>query len=158
MRSMENFEKENLIAPHLRKVTEDDIQKLLELEKSVSGNKIYSPMLEEDEWKEELKTNSVFLIENNNQVVGNISYEKKDDDHIYISGLVVDPRFQGQGIAKKALQQILEEFKDVKRVDLVTHPENPALRLYESLGFVVESRNENYYGDGEPRLTLVLKK
>jgi len=43
-----------------------------------------------------------------------------------------------------------------KRIELVTHPDNPALKLYESLGFTVESRKENYWGDGEPRLVLAI--
>jgi ribosomal protein S18 acetylase RimI-like enzyme len=37
----------------------------------------------------------------------------------------------------------------------VTHPENAgALRLYMSLGFKVESRIEDCFGDGEPRLVM----
>jgi ribosomal-protein-alanine N-acetyltransferase len=52
---------------------------------------------------------------------------------------------------------ILEKCKGTDRIDLVTHPENKnALQLYMSLGFKVESRRENYFGDGEPRLVLVL--
>jgi ribosomal-protein-alanine N-acetyltransferase len=52
---------------------------------------------------------------------------------------------------------ILEKCKGSNRIDLVTHPENSsALELYSSLGFKVESRQENYFGDGEPRLVLAL--
>lgn len=58
------------------------------------------------------------------------------------------------GIGRAVLEQILSEFQYVKRIDLVTHPENPALGLYQSLGFAVEERKENFYGDGEPRLVL----
>ena len=50
---------------------------------------------------------------------------------------------------------VLEEFRDVKRIDLVTHPDNiKAIALYQSLGFAIESRKENYYGDGEPRIVM----
>jgi ribosomal-protein-alanine N-acetyltransferase len=42
-------------------------------------------------------------------------------------------------------------------VELVTHPENEnAIRLYSFLGFRVERRLENYFGDGEPRAVLAL--
>lgn len=133
-----------------------DIPVLLELEQSVAGTNVYSPMLDKDEWKEELQKNKVYLIEKNNMVMGNISYERKGSDHVYISDLVINPAFQGQGTAREALTALLEELKDVERIDLVTHPDNQtALQLYQSLGFVVESRKENYYGDGEPRLVLV---
>ena len=82
-------------------------------------------------------------------------YEKNDNGNIYIGGLVVSPRFQGQGIAREAMIIVLEKFKDVKRIDLVTHPDNiGAVNLYQSLGFIAESRKENYYGDGEPRIVM----
>ncbi len=143
----------------LKKVGLNDISKLVEIEKSVAGSKTYSAETNENEWQEEIKNNIVYLIEKNGETVGDISYEYKDPNHVYISGLAIDPRFHNQGIARQALNLILEELKDIKQIDLVTHPDNlPALHLYQSLGFVIESRVENYYGDGEPRLILVLKK
>jgi len=143
---------------NLRKVTSSDIPLLIALE-GMAGTKTYSPMLKQDEWEEEIKNNFVFLIEKDGIVVGNFSYEKKSEDHIYISGLIVIPEFQGQGIAREVMNNILEQFKEIKRIDLVTHPDNViALKLYQSLGFEVESRKENYFDDGEPRLMLVLKK
>jgi ribosomal protein S18 acetylase RimI-like enzyme len=143
----------------LRKATILDIPVLLELEESVTGTNIYSPMLEESEWEEELLNNFVFLIEKDGEVVGNMSYEKKEGDHMYISGLVVGRQFQGKGIAREAMSTFLEEFKEARRIDLVTHPENTAaLRLYRSLGFVDGSLIEDFYGDGESRLMLILQK
>ena len=140
----------------LKKASVSDIPALLDLEKSVAGTYIYSPMLEADEWKEELQKGKVYLIEKDDVPIGNLSYEKKSNDHVYISGLVVSPAFQGQGVAREVLIKLLEELKDVRRIDLVTHPDNHvALHLYQSLGFVIESRKENYWGDGEPRLVCV---
>ena len=144
---------------HLKKANVSDISTLLMLEKSVAGTMIYSPMLKESEWVEEFKKGVIYLIEKDNIVVGSVAYEKKDEDHVYISGLVIHPQSQGQGIAHKALQKLLEELNNIKRIDLVTHPENErALKLYQSFGFKIESRKENYFGDGEPRLVLVLTK
>lgn len=144
---------------YFKEASISDIPVLLELEKSVADTNTYSPMLEKDEWEEELQKGKVYLIEKNNAVIGNLSYERKEDAHIYISGLVISPTFQGQGVAREVLTNLLAELKDVKRIDLVTHPDNhAALQLYQSLGFVIESRKENYYGDGEPRLVLVLSR
>ncbi|MSU55279.1 MAG: N-acetyltransferase [Candidatus Taylorbacteria bacterium] len=150
--------KEN-IPIEIVEASEADIPTLLDLENSVANTKTYSAMLEENEWKEELKKGKVFIIRKNNEVVGNFSYEREGDDRVYISGLVINPAFQGQGIGREVLTKFLKEFEGVKRVDLVTHPDNKsALKLYESLGFVVESRRENYYeGENEPRLILVRK-
>lgn len=144
---------------NLKKATIADIPALLDLEKRVSETGTYSAMLEESEWKEELQNGTVYLIEKNGTAVGNISYEKKNNDNAYISGLVVDPHFQGSGIAREALSQVLNELRDFKRIELVVHPDNLiALNLYQSLGFTIESRKENYYGDGEPRLVMVLQR
>lgn len=143
---------------NLKKAILSDIPILLEIEKSVAGTNIYSPELDKHEWINEFKTNVIYLIEKNGLIVGNVSYEKKSKDYVYISGLVIGRRFQGQGIAREALSQILKELKNTRRIDIVTHPDNKiALHLYQSLGFVIESRKENYYGDGEPRLVLVLQ-
>ncbi|MFZ2555235.1 MAG: GNAT family N-acetyltransferase [Minisyncoccia bacterium] len=141
----------------LRFATSADIPVLTRLEQSVAGTHIYSPMLEAQEWEEELARAKVFLIENNSGVVGNVSYEKMADGSVYISGLVIEPRFQGQGIARKTLENILKRLRGVKKVWLVTHPENvSAISLYQSLGFVVQERIENYYDDGEPRIKMIL--
>ena len=156
---MEGFEKKETIAsPILQSATEADIDTLLELEKSVSGSNVYSPNLEREDWQEEFESGRVFLIKSGDEIVGNISYEEKSPDHLYISGLVVRPEFQGKGLGRQALEQILDKYPETARIDLVTHPDNPALKLYESLGFTVESRKENYWGEGEPRLVLVLRR
>lgn len=151
--------KNNSMLINLKKAELENIPKLLGIEKSVAGAKTYSAMLSEDEWQNEIKNNIVYVIKKDDKVVGSVSYEKKSKNHVYISGLVVDSQFQNQGIARQALVLILSELENIKRIDLVTHPDNhPALKLYQSLGFIIESRQENYFGDGEPRLVLVLEK
>ncbi len=136
-----------------------DIPTLIALEKKVSELKTYSAMLEESEWVEEIRKGKVFLIMLDGQVIGNISYQEKEPRHIYISGFLVDPSFQGRGIGREALRLVLEKMSDAKRIDLVTHPDNhAALRLYDAFGFSIESRKENYFGDGEPRLVLALQR
>lgn len=144
---------------NLKRAIKSDIPALISTEKSAAGTKTYSPILEEKEWGEALEKEVVYLIEKDGVVIGNISYERKEENKVYISGLVIIPPFQGQGIGREVIIRILDEVKDAKRVELVTHPDNaPALALYKSLGFVVEKRIENYYGDGEPRLVLVFER
>jgi ribosomal-protein-alanine N-acetyltransferase len=155
---MTNSEGKEQMTLSLERASVSDIETLLKLEKTVSGSNTYSPMLEAEEWKEEFEKSTVYLLKMGGKVVGNLSYEQKTPDHLYISGLVVIPEYQGRGIARNALTQLIEEHPEATRIDLVTHPDNPALKLYESLGFVVEDRKENFYGDGEPRLILVLAR
>ncbi|MDB5236983.1 MAG: acetyltransferase [Parcubacteria group bacterium] len=131
---------------------------LIDIERSVPKTNTYSPMLTERAWKEELAENTVEIIRLGDIAVGSIAYEEKSPNHIYISGIIVRPEYQGRGIATNATQSVLKKYPDAERIDLVTHPENPALKLYESLGFKVEERKENYWGDGEPRLVLARTK
>ena len=139
----------------LQSATLEDIEKLLALEKSVEGNTTYSAM-DEKELREEFETSSVFLVMHEGRAVGSVMYEIKNEDRAYISGIIIHPDFQGQGFAREALKQVLEKLREYKRIDLVTHPSNVAAKsLYESFGFVEESRKEDYYGDGEPRVVMV---
>lgn len=147
------MEKTNVL---LVPATKDDIPILITLEQSVAGPYTYSAMLDVSDWEEELTKCDVFLIKLDGATVGNVSLEHKSPEHLYISGLMIRPEYQGKGIARQVLSQVLHEHTNTQRVDLLTHPDNPARKLYESLGFVVESRIENCWGDGEPRLLLAL--
>ena len=133
-----------------------DVDTFVALERKVSGSKIYSPILDRNEMLREFEKNKMFLIKMGGVTVETIMYELKAANHAYISGLVIDPDSQRQGIGRKSMLLLLEMLVGLSRIDMVTHPDNnAALSLYESLGFSVESRQENYFGDGEPRLVLV---
>lgn len=143
----------------LKKAQVKDIPTLISLERAVSATKLFSAMLTEKEWAEAFARDEIYLIEADGAVVGELSYEMKSPAHVYLSGLVVDPRFQKKGIGRGAIQLVLEKLKSVPRIDLVTHPENEAaVRLYESFGFITTERMENYFGDGEPRIRMVLER
>jgi len=144
----------------LKRATLEDIDKILEVEKSVIGTKIYSGLAGRDDAEKELAENIYFLIIKDGRVVGDISYQMKDGGQAYISGLAVGKEFQGQGIAREAIKILLEQLKDTKLIDLVTHPENEkAINLYKSFGFKqIGEPMENYFGDGEPRIKMVLQK
>mgnify|MGYP001588459236 CR=1 FL=1 len=140
----------------LAKTTKEDLEVFIELEKSVAGSKVYSPMLDREEALREIEGNDVRFIKIGEEIAGSVMLESKNPNHTYISGLVVPPRFQGMGVGKKVMEIVLKELAGKERVDLVVHPENEkAVSLYKSLGFYIESRQENYYGDGEPRLIMV---
>lgn len=116
-------------------------------------------MTNEKEWVDEINKNTVYIIKKGGVAVGNISYEKKGRNHVYLSSCVIDLRFQNRGIGSEALTFVLKKLKKIKRIDLVTHPRNTAaIILYLSFGFIIESWKDNYYGDGEPRLVLALMR
>jgi len=155
---MERFEHKESFSPSLQRATESDVDTLIEIERSVPKSEIYSPMLTERGWQKEMTDYTVDLIKIGTKAVGSIAYGEKEPSHLYISGLIVKPEYQRKGIATHALEQVLAKYADADCIDLVTHPDNPALKLYESLGFTVEERKENYFGDGQPRLVLARTK
>ena len=74
-----------------------------------------------------------------------------DEDGVsgYINPLMVDERFQRQGIAREAMRLIMDYFiqkYNVPCIHINHRKENHiAARLYESLGFVVYSETEKEY-------------
>ena len=139
----------------LVKATIKDIKMLLEVEKTAQGLRTYSGDFSEKEIEEWLESDTIYLIKNKDIIMGSISYEVKDAENVYISGLVIKPEFQKQGLGGQAMKKILEELKECKKISLVVHPDNPAVKLYQSLGFKNTGCKENYYGDGEPRLMML---
>lgn len=137
----------------------EDIQKYLEIELTAADDEKYSGIFDEVEAQEEMEKNEVYFILADGQTAGSTEYEIISPDEVYLSGLIIKPEFQGQGIARTAIEFRLDKVKDKKRVWLVTHPNNSKIiKLYESYGFKIEGRKENYFGDGEPRLVLVRQK
>ncbi|KND49281.1 MAG: hypothetical protein AB203_02700 [Parcubacteria bacterium C7867-008] len=153
---MERFEAYEKLVISIEEASEADIEVLIDIEKSLPQTNTYSAMYTEDEWKQELAENKIYLIKDREVPIGSVAYVERSLEHIYISGIVVRPEYQGKGIATNAIKGVLEKYRNATRFDLATHPDNPALKLYESLGFKVEERKENYFGDGEPRLILAL--
>lgn len=142
----------------LKRATAEDVDIYLALEKSLGEQKLYSIFSEKDEAIKELKNSVVYFIVEKGEVIGHISYEKKDKDHAYLSGILIKPEYQSRGFAREAMGKILKELKSVKTIDLVTHPDNiKSINLCKSFGFKQAERYENYFGDGEPRVRLVLQ-
>ncbi len=145
---------------NLRRAKVEDVDDILKVEKSVDGIKVYSALTDRNEAVEDIKNNFVYLMEKNGKIVGNISYDLKSKTHAYLDGLAVMPQFQRRGIARAAVKKVLDILKGVKLIDLVTHPENKkSIGLYTSLGFKkIGKQKENYFGDGQPRIRMVLKR
>ena len=143
----------------LRKATLEDADAFVALEHSVAENKTYSGILDSDEALAEFRDNEVYLFYKGTRLVGSVEFQMKSPDHAYIAGMVVHPDFQGKRVAYEAVQLLMEKLKDVKNIELVTHPENAnILSMSEKMGFKVVDRVENYFGDGEPRLVLALTR
>ncbi|MEI7749498.1 MAG: GNAT family N-acetyltransferase [Candidatus Moraniibacteriota bacterium] len=140
---------------NLIRATESDMPVLLGIEETAKDLIVYNWGFTDSEFLEWINTDIVYLIEEDGVMVGDISYAVKDADHAYITGLVIVPEFQRRGLARKAMNMMLDELKEFRHLALDVHPDNHAVRLYESLGFVATERKENFYGDGQPRIIMV---
>ena len=114
----------------LHRATSDDIPLYVAIEMSVGHLRTYSGITDPTEAAKEIAENIVYFIKTNDEVAGSIQYQIKSPDHAYLSGLVINPAFHGQGIGKAALLIILNELRETKRKHLATHPEkSTAIKL-----------------------------
>jgi ribosomal protein S18 acetylase RimI-like enzyme len=106
---------------------------------------------------QEINESVVYMIQVVGKVVGLVSYKMRNPNHAYVSEVQVEPDFHGQGIGGYALAAILRELEAIQVVDLLTHPENPAQKLYRRHGFQETGEVfENHNDTGEPRMRMLL--
>jgi ribosomal protein S18 acetylase RimI-like enzyme len=140
-------------------VSPDDVSMFMALVRKCGDRKLYGTPMEVVLALREIINNNLYFIWRAGSVVGMAAYRRRPDGSVYLSNLAIDPAYQRQGIGRAAMSFLLEKSKNAKRIDLVTHPDNqPAIQFYSSLGFEVESRRENHFGDGEPCLVLALAR
>ena len=148
-----------------------DAESIVELELAVIAGLekigkayLYSGTTTKEDAIDEINSDVIYLLKIDNTIVGDVQYHLKEGNSAEVSGLIIHPNFQKRGIGKRAMSYILEKLKDKDNINLVTHPENTdAIRLYNSFGFEAEKTEdgnvrimENYYGDGQPRINMIL--
>lgn len=110
-----------------------------------------------EEQAEFLKDSEVFIAYENDAPIGFIACETKVNV-TEIRSIAVLPEWQGRGIGMQMVKNTLKSIK-IPVVHLVTHPKNTnAIVMYLKCGFEIYGWKDNYYGDGQPRLLLVLQR
>lgn len=139
-----------------QQATPEDSRSLVDFEKEVADLKLYGTPLNYDAALKEIANNKYYFIFNNGTLVGTAAYCLREDGSYYISNIAVAKEYRRNGIARQAVKFLLDQCGLQRRIDLTVHPENDAaIKLYQSLGFNIETSKENYYGDGEPRYIMV---
>ena len=76
--------------------------------------------------------------------VGVVKY-RDNGDHFYIDNIEIYPKYQGKGNGSTAINSVLSEAnRRYINVDLQVFKINPAVRLYERLGFQKIGETENH--------------
>lgn len=80
------------------------------------------------------------LIVYQDEPVGALKYRVLDNC-LEIMQLQIHPNFQGRGMGRKVMEQVLKETK-CQTAELSVLKENPALKLYQRLGFFITGEDE----------------
>lgn len=96
------------------------------------------------DFKEHLSHKRVIIY--NGIEIGVYAYHITDNGDYFINKINLLKDFQGNGIGKKILKDVLENNKkNTVRTILQVFKDNPAINLYKRLGFVIYDKTETYY-------------
>jgi RimJ/RimL family protein N-acetyltransferase len=85
--------------------------------------------------------------DDNSTLIAKVGFTKEDANKVELD-VCVHPNFQGKGMGTKILNQSIEKFLSECNnlsIFLKVHPENPALKLYERIGFQAIKDSEGNY-------------
>lgn len=140
----------------IRKMTAADIHLAAEIEKQC----FVHPWSEQSIEGELSKENSVFLMAfEGNTPVGYVGLSSVLDEG-YMGNLAVIESYRRNGIGKALMNELIKECKtlDLAFVTLEVRASNePAVKLYENLGFVQVGLRKNYYKEPADDALLLTK-
>jgi RimJ/RimL family protein N-acetyltransferase len=123
---------------------------------------------EEEDWLARARERRAFflLAFEGPEVVGMLDLwagDRRGTEHVARFGMSVAKRWRGKGLGRRLLEHTLRDAKqwpDLCRVELeVVHWNEPAIRLYKAMGFVVEAAKAkaiNLRGEPEDLLLMAL--
>ena len=81
-------------------------------------------------------------------------YTWESDQEIRLIDITLLPQFRGKGIGTFLLQELIQKSNKVqKKISLHVEPDNPALQLYQRLGFIhLRNNGRHYYMERNPGL------
>lgn len=142
----------------IRPGTEDDLDQLAQIEQEVHPH----PWSREAFEKELEKSYSTTLLSTDDEtdeiIYGYIVYWVMGDES-EILNLVVDPRFRGLGLAKKLIQEVVNDSvrRGLKKITLNVRKSNdPAIQLYQKQKFDILAVRKSFYSDGEAAYQMEL--
>ncbi|WP_346350816.1 N-acetyltransferase [Oceanimonas sp. AH20CE76] len=140
----------------IRTAIKGDLAAVYGLECAAFGSHGYPDFFLRQAW--DLWPGSLLVAESESELLGYVLAGRGESaTEGWILSLAVTPAAQGRGLGRQLLQAavaVLEE-QGCARIKLTVLPDNPALQLYQRLGFAEAGRENDYFGPGEPRLLMV---
>ena len=140
----------------MRDATKLDIPLLLSIENALFQDEAWSGEVFESEFALLGTTRTYRVIEENNEIVAYFGLAIVDDT-ADITTIAVRADFQGHGIGRKLMQEILDiaAKRNLRKIMLEVKPENlAAISLYQKFDFEVIGLRRNYYGPSKDALTM----
>jgi ribosomal protein S18 acetylase RimI-like enzyme len=91
----------------------------------------------------------VLVATSNNEIVGTVTLQMRDEGDIYVRSMAVSPYHQGKSIGRRLLEELERraQQKGVKTISLeCSEPLKRAIHVYESFGFTITGKKRVYHG------------
>lgn len=141
----------------IRPAEMDDLPRILEIERESFPEDPWTASMFEEELSNSLKYFTV--AEEDDEIIGFADTFLMEDICAEIFDIAVAKNARRQGVGKALMEDIIDRAADsgVDRLQLEVRAGNdPAVALYESLGFESTGTREDYYGEGEDAILMDL--
>jgi ribosomal protein S18 acetylase RimI-like enzyme len=133
----------------LRRATQEDMSFLLELRQETMNPHLVAsglvPSREEHVRRILYRFDCAQVVQLAGEAVGLLKVARDEKDW-HVIQIQLKPSLQGQGLGTQLIQTVIEEARDAgASLSLNVLNANPALRLYERLGFIVVEQRSHAY-------------
>ena len=112
-------------------------QEILPLYESVGWvNYTKRPQMLKEAYLHSLKIYAAYV---ENKLVGIIRVVGDGFSVVFVQDLLIYPEYQRQGIGTALLKMIMEEYRDVYQLHLLTENTEKTIAFYKSLGFIMDT-------------------
>lgn len=121
----------------IRAYTDYNGQEILPLYRSVGWtNYTRDPGMLKEAYNHSLKIYGAYL---EDQLIGVVRAVGDGYSVVFVQDLLVDPRYHRQGIGTALLGRILEDYRNVYQLHLLTDDTEKTVSFYKSLGFTMDT-------------------
>ena len=143
----------------LKRADASDVDLVVAFEAQVMDRRLYGNPLDRDAARSEITANAYYLHLQDGRLIATGATRWRNNGSAYLSNIAVHPEMRRRGLARAMMRHLLSCCDEAPSIDLAVHPDNrAAIGLYASFGFAPTQCQEDYFGDGEPRVIMVRRR